>query len=267
MAFKEDRAREEQEAANERAKEKQKNGHLRSILDAFGNIFGLNVCFVLFSLPVITIGASLTALYSMSIRLQEGKEATVFHGYLEQFKKNFKQATLAWIFMILYAVIMWGTYIMVNNIPGTISSVYTVVLVIEAVIFCLGVPFVFPMIACFDNTLPNIFKNSLLMAVAYLGKWIKVFIAWFAPIAFSLIYPMLFVYIWYLWLLLIFGLIAWGTSFTIRKMFKLNGEAQERTAEVKKQEEEKVKKAKKKEPTGMQKQGPKSLRERANASK
>ena len=265
MAFKEDRAHEEQEAANERAKEKQKNGRLRGILDAFGNIFGLNVCFVIFSLPVITIGASLTALYAMAIRLQEGKEATILAGYKEQFKKNFKQATLAWLIMLVYGFIMWGTYVMVNNIPGTISSIYTVVLTIEVVIFCLTAPFVFPLIACYENTLPQIFKNSFLLAIGYLGSWIKVFIAWFAPIAFCVIYPFLFLYIWYFWLLLLFGLIAWGTSYTIRRIFKRNGEAQENAAERAAMEEEKKRKEEAgRKKNGMEKAGPKSLKERAN---
>ena len=263
MAFHADHEREEIEAQNERAKEKQKLGRLRGALDAFGNIFGLNVCFVLFSLPVVTMGASFVALYSMSMRLQEGKEATIFHGFLHQFKKNFKQATAAWLIMLVYAFVMWGTYVMVNNIPGTISSVYTVVLVIEAVFFCLTVPFVFPLIACYENTLPRIFKNSLLLAIGYLGSWIKVFIAWFAPIAFCLIYPILLLYIWYLWLLLLFGAIAWGTSYTIRKMFQKNMGAQDKTAEiVAKTEREKAEKQKKKKP--IEKEGPKSLKERAN---
>ena len=263
MAFQADHEREEIEAQNERAKEKQKLGHLRNALDAFGNIFGLNVCFVLFSLPVVTIGASFTALYSMAIRLQEGKEATVFHGFVHQFKKNFKQSTLAWLIMVVYMGIMYGTYIMVLNFPGTISSVYRVVLTVELIIFCVAVPFVFPLIACFDNTLFNVFKNSFLLAIAYLGSWIKVFIAWFAPVVFCMIYPILFLYIWYLWILILFGAIGWGTSYTIRKMFRKNRNPEEESAaeEAKRQFEELRKKRKKKP---IEKEGPKSLKERAN---
>ena len=207
---------------------------LRRAMDAFGNMFALNICFVISSLPIITIGASLTALYAMCIRLQDGREETVVAGYITQFKKNFKQATQAYLVMLVYMIVMLGEYIMINNIPGTISSFYTVVLVIELVIFALAVPFVFPLIACYDNTLANTFKNSIMLAIGYLGSWIKVFIAWVAPVAFCIIYPIIFIYIWYMWLLLIFGAIAYGTSYTIRKVFNTNKTLEEHDKKTKK---------------------------------
>ena len=202
---------------------------LRRAMDAFGNIFGLNVCFVISCLPVITIGASLAALYSMCIRLQDGREETVLAGYITEFKKNFKQATQAFLVILVYLVVMLGEYIMINNVDGGISTFYTYILIVEAVLFCLVVPFVFPLIACYENTLINTFKNAFLLSIGYLGSWIKIFIAWFAPTAFCIIYPMLFIYIWYLWLLLIFGAIAYGTSFTVRKEFNRNKELEENT--------------------------------------
>ena len=197
---------------------------LRKAMDGFGNIFALNICFVISSLPIITIGASLAALYSMCIRLQDGREETVVAGYITEFKKNFKQATKAYLVILLCLVVMLGEYMMINTIPGSISTFYTYVLIVEAVLFCLIVPFVFPLIACFENTLINTFKNAFLLSIGYLGSWIKIFIAWFAPIAFCVIYPIIFIYIWYLWLLLIFGAIAYGTSFTVRKVFNTNME-------------------------------------------
>ena len=263
MAFKEDCVREEQEAANERAKEQHQRGTLWKFMDALGYTFALNVCFIISCLPVITIGASITALYSMCIRLQEGKEQTVVAGYKEQFKKNFKQSTAAWLIMLLYAFIMWGTYVMVNNVPGTISSIYTVVLIVELGVFCLTVPFVFPLIACYDNKLSRVFKNSLLLAIGYLGCWIKVFLAWFAPIAFFIIYPALFLAAWYVWILFMFGVIAWGSSHTIRRMLAKNAGAQDQTAEIMvKTKQEQTAKERKKKP--IEKEGPKSLKERAN---
>ena len=201
---------------------------IRKGMDAFGNIFGLNVCFVTFSLPIFTIGASLTALYSMCMRIQEDKEETVLSGFVTEFKKNFKQSTQAFFIILLYIAIMLAEYIMINNISGIISTVYTYVLIVEVVLFCLVVPFVFPLIARYENTLGKIFINSFLLAIGYLGSWIKFFTAWVAPIVFCIVYPIIFIYIWYLWLLLIFGAIAYGTSFTLRKIFQMNNEANQK---------------------------------------
>ena len=61
--------------------------------------------------------------------------------------------------------------------------------------------------------------------------------AWIAPIALSMIYPMIFLYTWYLWLLIFFGLIAWGATHTMRAVFRGNEKAsEEASAEVKKKE-------------------------------
>ena len=45
-----------------------KQSKLFSVLDVLGNLFVLNLIYILFSLPVITIGASTTAMYSISVQ-------------------------------------------------------------------------------------------------------------------------------------------------------------------------------------------------------
>ena len=222
MSFIADREREEIEALNERIKEKENTPLLKRFLEAFGNMFALNLCFVITCIPIVTIGASVTALYAMCIRLQDGRESTVLHGFIENFKKNFKQATVAWGIILLCAAVMLAEYVMINNIPTSFNDFYTILLIIEAIVFLFTLPFVFPLISQYDNSIFNVFKNSFLLSVAYLGSWIKVLLAWIAPILISIIYPMVFIYTWYLWLLLIFGAIAWGSSYTIRHVFEIS---------------------------------------------
>ena len=237
---------------------------MRRGMDAFGNMFALNVCFVVGCLPVITIGASVTALYSMCIRLQEGKEETILAGFITEYKKNFKQATKAFLVMLVALAVMFAEYVMINNIQNALSTFYTYVLLVEAVLFALVVPFTFPLIACYENTLLNTFKNSFMLALGYLGSWIKVFLAWVAPIALSYMYPVIFLYTWYLWLLLFFGVIAYGSSFTIRKMFDTNRkiEANTKAKALEAAKEEAAREAAKKK-QGREKLN--SMRDKANA--
>lgn len=62
----------------------------------------LNVLFIITSLPVITIGASATALYSVTLKLSREEDVYPLRAYLGSFKKNFRKATVIW--MILFAV-------------------------------------------------------------------------------------------------------------------------------------------------------------------
>lgn len=231
-----------QEAKREKEINKYKNQEpfLKRMLDAFGNIFALNVCFVIGCIPIVTIGASLTALYAMCIRLQEEEEETVVSGFIHEFKRSFKQSTIAFFAILLALVVMFGEFLLIRTVPGAISTFYTGVLILELILLALVVPFLFPLIARYNNKLSISVRNSIILAMTYKWSWIKVMVAWFAPIAFCIIYPEIFVYIWYLWILLIFGAIAYGTSTTMRKIFRLN---EQRMEEAAKKAEEEARKA------------------------
>ncbi len=226
------------EAKKERELNKYKNQEpfLKRALDAFGNIFALNICFVIGCIPIITIGASLSALYAMCIRLQEEEEETVAAGFIHEFKRSFKQSTVAFLAILLALFIMFFEFLVVKTVPGFLSTLYTGVLILELIVLALIVPFLFPLIARYNNKLSISVRNSIILALTYKWSWIKVMVAWFAPIALCIIYPEIFVYIWYLWLLLIFGAIAYGTSATMRNIFRLNEQRMEDAA--KKAEEE-----------------------------
>ena len=217
---------------NSSAENKMKTNKMKSIFEAFGNIFGLNVCFVIGCLPIFTIGASLTALYSMCIRLQEDEEETILAGFIHEYKRNFKQATLSFLIVLVAFAVMWAEFLVIVYFKGFIVILYSAVLVIEVLVFALTLPFLFPLIARYDSGLLTTFKNAFLLSVGFFGSWIKIVVAWVAPFLFSfVIEPMIFIYTWYLWLLLLFGLIAYGTSYTIRNVFAVNEARAEKNRE------------------------------------
>ncbi len=210
---------------------------LKKYLDAFGQIFALNICFVIGCIPVFTIGASLTALYAMCIRIQEGEEEYVVHGFIECYKKNFKKATISFFFMLLVGIIMFSELWFIDKTEGFVSWFYTIFLALQVGAAGLMFPFVFPLLSRYENTVKNTFINSFLLAIGFLPSWIKFTIAWIGPIAISYIYPIIFTQTWWMWLVFLFGLIAWGTSFTIRAVFRGNKKVSEEKAAEENNEE------------------------------
>ena len=76
------------------------DGPLMTALSRFADIVICNLMFVLFSLPVFTIGASLAALYTCTLQFvyEEDKDTgLVFRDFWLAFKRNFKQATILWL--------------------------------------------------------------------------------------------------------------------------------------------------------------------------
>ncbi len=212
---------------------------LKRGMDIFGCLFALNVVFVISCIPIVTIGAAFTALYAMMYKIQRRDDYTVVREYFIEFRQNFKRGTISWLIIVCVCVILWGQYTYVCNFEGGLVSFYSVALVVEGVVFALVLPFVFPLLAYFDNTVGNTFKNAFFLAVSNLGSWIKMSVAWVATIAFSFGYEIIILNTWYLWLLLMFALLAYGTSLTARKVFDRVAVMQEEKEETEKLKEEK----------------------------
>ena len=75
----------------------------------------LNILFLLTSIPIITIGAGLTAMHSVGIKRIMGNDISVAKTYFQEFKKNFRQATLIWIPLLLLGIFLLYDYFLAAN--------------------------------------------------------------------------------------------------------------------------------------------------------
>lgn len=136
---------------------------LTRILSAFSDWMVLNACFVLGSLGIITIGASWTAMYSVSLKLDEHRHVHIWRDFWTSYRKNFRQATILW--MILAASIcMLAFDIWLTARSGQfLFSVYQTMMAV--LLACtLGIAaFAFPLLAKFDNTVTGTLKNAFLI--------------------------------------------------------------------------------------------------------
>lgn len=71
-------------------------------LNRLADLMILNLLFLLTSIPIFTIGASLTALYSVCFRLGTDREGSTFRDYFAAFKENFRQATSLFLLLLLW---------------------------------------------------------------------------------------------------------------------------------------------------------------------
>ena len=72
------------------------------ILNKIADMMLLNVLFIITSIPIFTLGASITALYTVTLKLSQAEEIYPLREYFTAFKANFKKATVLW--MILFIV-------------------------------------------------------------------------------------------------------------------------------------------------------------------
>ena len=95
------------------------NGPLMNALRKLANIFLCNVMFCLLSLPVITIGASLSALFvCMQAILTNDEDDVIVKQYWKAFLQNLAQATVIWAFCLLVFAFLGIYYLIVISMTG-----------------------------------------------------------------------------------------------------------------------------------------------------
>ncbi|HBA62455.1 MAG TPA: hypothetical protein DCZ20_01210 [Lachnospiraceae bacterium] len=132
------------------------------------DLMALNLLFVLCSIPLITIGASLSALYSVTLKMVRNEETYVSKEFFKAFRMNFKQGTVLWIITVAAAVILYVDSQIVTqmNLTG-FSFLRTALLCIT--IICFGIAtYLYPLQARFINPIKQTLKNALLMCIAHL---------------------------------------------------------------------------------------------------
>ena len=134
-------------------------------LAVMADLLILNFWTLLFCLPVITAGASFTAMHYVLLKIVRGEESYVTGQFFKAFKKNFLQATILWIIMLaVYAVLFVDWRIL--RMQGDQFPGYLLILLGAAamVIFLLSL-YVFPILSRYENTVLGTIKAAFTMSV------------------------------------------------------------------------------------------------------
>lgn len=121
----------------------------------------LSLFWTLLSAPIITIGATTTALYyavNKSIRLGNGY---AIRGFWDSFKLNFKQATMGWLgILLVFGIFTADFYIFYQSEKYANLSVALLMLMAIVVVYAI---YLFAHIARFTDNLKKALRNSFIM--------------------------------------------------------------------------------------------------------
>ena len=101
-----------------------------------GDLLCLSVLWLVFSLPIFTIGASSTALYAAVFYCLRRNEAGVWKHFWKAFRENFKRSTLAWLIELLVLAVLMLDAAVFRSIKlsgGAMGKLYWAALLLEAV--------------------------------------------------------------------------------------------------------------------------------------
>lgn len=193
---------------------------LMRFLTKIADLMVLNILFCVTSIPLITIGASWTALYSVTLKMVRDEEGSVSRSYFRSFRQNFRQATLLWLgVLVVLALLVLDIRVLNGMAGGTAPGLLRVGVEILALLGIMVLQYLFPSLARFEASLADTLKNACMMALAHLPKTALMTAAavgavWITQINNTTIAVGLMV-----WPLIGFSLMAFGNSGILRKIF------------------------------------------------
>ena len=132
------------------------------------DIIILNAIFIISCIPVITIGASISALYYVCLKMIRKEEPYIWKNFWKAFRQNFKQSTIIWLISIAAAFFLGMDYYIINSQNTALFAAVRIGLwAVTIVLFSMFI-YIFPIISHFECTLKQAVKNSIYMTIGHL---------------------------------------------------------------------------------------------------
>lgn len=167
------------------------NSWLYRASKAVGDVVIISALFLLFCLPVVTAGASVTALYYTVYHKYYKKTDNITKDFMHSLKDNLKNGIIVHLIYLIYSAVVgfniyfaffgWGDirlpdwYIPVSLLP------------LLPIVFTL--PFVYALMARFDNGIKGTVKNSFTLCMMNFPKFILIWLIVILALAISIGFP------------------------------------------------------------------------------
>ena len=121
------------------------------------DLIQLNFCWLLCSLPIVTVGASTVAACSVALKMAEDTEGYIVRSFFKAFKEHLRggiplgMLTLVAVYAVYLDFQFWG---------ATESVLFLVMGIVAIFVFTMGLLYAFPLMARYENSFIKTLKNS-----------------------------------------------------------------------------------------------------------
>jgi len=185
-----------------------------------GQMMITTVTWLIFCLPIFTVGASTTAMCRIMMNLKEDKSCA-FKEFFKAFKENFRKATALWLILLVCVAILVASFYMVVLVESSILRM------IALILFCLlffltyiVAIYVFPLTAYFENTVSATIRNAIGIGLGNLRQSIFAIALTLLPLVLMLVSMQLFLTLLFLLVILGPGAICYGIMCILLPVFE-----------------------------------------------
>ena len=163
----------------------------------------LNVLWLVCSLPIFTIGASTTAMYTVMLKVVE----------------NFKKSTIIWLILLVIGGFLGADLYLTSSAKGSVGmALRAIFAALELLVLAVGI-YAFALTARYENSIKGTIRNALTLTLARFPSSILMVAIMIALIGISIWNLQLITFALPFWALFGVSIIFWINSKLLRRIF------------------------------------------------
>jgi uncharacterized membrane protein YesL len=131
------------------------------------DIVWLNILTMICALPIVTAGASFTAMHYVLLHMVRNEEGYIAKSFFRAFKQNFRQATLVWLTVLPFLLLYAGIFVFFGRDENGSLTAAGIAVLVAFILLLPFLLFLFPLLARFETNIRQLYKNTVLIMFAH----------------------------------------------------------------------------------------------------
>lgn len=195
------------------------DGPITSLLSRLTDLLLVNVFWVICCLPIVTIGASTTAMYDVCMRLALHEEIGVIKTFFQSFIRHLKRGTLLFLLAALAAALLIIDFWAASHWELSFKFVFQVVILSVGYFYVATVSHAIPALAYFGEPVIKTIRHAFILAMRNGIYTVFVMLMDLLPILLFLLLPDVFWKMFFIWLTVGIALLAYLNSLHLVRLF------------------------------------------------
>ena len=165
------------------------------ITERLTNLVVLNLLYLVFCIPIVTIGPATAALHYVTLKYAANEEDRVWAPFIHSFRQNLKQGILVGLIAtavgVFLAFDLYWIYQVVNA-GQAFDKVVLVLVSLACIVYLMMTAYIYPLLARYDNSIKQMFRTAIILAIRHLPATLCMAVISAAPIILLMYTPTTF---------------------------------------------------------------------------
>lgn len=157
-------------------------------MNKLADLMIVNLLTLLCCIPIITIGASYTAMYRVLLKLYKGESAHIVREFFDAFRENFRNATILWLIYLLFGIAIFVDFLLMRQVIISFNAILTLLLYGIIAILLISAVWCFALESRYKNSIVTTMLNSFVVGLTHLGKTIVIGVLTAVPFLAMILY-------------------------------------------------------------------------------